>query len=83
MEVTGNIVLFQDDLEVTKSELGDVQKQNSQFRNDIDILTEQLDREKASHEDAVAEVGLMVNKFQVYLFKFPTKTSLTFFLISV
>ena len=52
------LFFLQDDLEVTKSELVDVQKQNSQFRNDIDSLTEQLDREQKLHEDAVAEVSL-------------------------
>ena len=43
---------------MTKSELVDVQSQNSQLRSDLNTLQDELDRERDQHEDAVAEVPL-------------------------
>ena len=41
---------------MTKSELVEVQSQNSKLRADVDALQDELDREREQHEDAVSEV---------------------------
>ena len=55
---TAEIKRLKEDLQLTNGELEEAGQQNAQFRMQMDMATDELEKAKLMHEKAVNEVGL-------------------------
>ena len=52
-----DIVMLREEVDLTKTDLGDLQSQHSQLRAVLEERNQELESEKRAHEDAVNEVS--------------------------